>query len=53
MTNRAALRQELETAMAELDEAELAEKLIAAGVPAGPMLNVEEALAHPHAAHRG
>ncbi|NHM19581.1 CaiB/BaiF CoA transferase family protein [Tritonibacter mobilis] len=53
VTNRAALRQELETAMAELDGAELAEKLIAAGVPAGPVLNVEEALAHPHAAHRG
>lgn len=53
VTNRAALRQELEAAMAELDGAELAEKLIAAGVPAGPVLNVEEALAHPHAAHRG
>ncbi len=53
VNNRAALRQVLETAMARHDGAALAETLIAAGVPAGPVLNVEEALAHPHASHRG
>ncbi|MFC2969508.1 CaiB/BaiF CoA transferase family protein [Acidimangrovimonas pyrenivorans] len=52
VTNRAALREELEAALAEHDGAELAERLIRAGVPAGPVLNVAEALAHPHAAHR-
>ncbi|MFD2740978.1 CaiB/BaiF CoA transferase family protein [Sulfitobacter aestuarii] len=52
VTNRAELRMVLETALAGYDGAELAETLIAAGVPAGPVLDVGEALAHPHAAHR-
>lgn len=53
VTNRAALRVALETAMAGLDGGELAERLIRAGVPAGPVLDVAEALDHPHTAHRG
>ncbi len=44
--------QALEAALAETDGAELADRLIRAGVPAGPVLNVEEALAHPHTHHR-
>lgn len=51
--NRAALTGALEAALAAFDGAALAEELIAAGVPAGPVLNVAEALAHPHVAHRG
>lgn len=50
--NRVALTQALEAALAETDGAALADRLIRAGVPAGPVLNVEEALAHPHTHHR-
>nr|WP_321507110.1 CoA transferase [uncultured Celeribacter sp.] len=50
--NRDALRAQLEAAFAHHDGVDLAERLIAAGVPAGPILNVAEALAHPHVAHR-
>lgn len=52
VTNRDELRIELEKVLTQFDGNDLAEKLIHAGVPAGPVLNVEEALAHPHTAHR-
>ncbi|MFD1510243.1 CaiB/BaiF CoA transferase family protein [Lacimonas salitolerans] len=52
VVNREALREALEAAMADQDGAALGERLIAAGVPAGPILTVNEALAHPHTAHR-
>jgi len=51
--NRAALTEALERRLVEFDGAELADQLIRAGVPAGPVLNVEEALNHPHTRHRG
>lgn len=51
--NRDALRDVLEAALAHHDGPALAERLIAAGVPSGGVLGVDEALAHPHAAHRG
>lgn len=50
--NRAELRIALETVLAAFEGSELAEKLINAGVPAGPVLDLGEALAHPHTAHR-
>ncbi|WP_102226581.1 CaiB/BaiF CoA transferase family protein [Acidimangrovimonas sediminis] len=53
VTHRAALREALESAMATLDGVALADRLIRAGVPAGPVLNVAEALALDHTAHRG
>jgi len=52
VTNRDDLRTELEAALANHDGPPLAEKMIAGGVPCGPLLNTEEALAHPHTAHR-
>ncbi len=52
VVNREELRTELERAMADKDGAALGEQLIAAGVPAGPILTVNESLAHPHTAHR-
>ncbi|WP_215908918.1 CaiB/BaiF CoA transferase family protein [Phreatobacter stygius] len=52
VANRDALRMALEAALAGHDGAELAARLIQAGVPAGPVLGVDEALAHPHAQHR-
>ncbi|MGB0855044.1 MAG: CaiB/BaiF CoA transferase family protein [Pikeienuella sp.] len=50
--NRAELRVALEAVLAGFDGADLAQDLIRAGVPAGPVLNVGEALAHPHTEHR-
>ncbi|WP_069300162.1 CaiB/BaiF CoA transferase family protein [Neptunicoccus sediminis] len=50
--NRADLRVALETALEDFDGAELAHDLIRSGVPAGPVLDIAEALTHPHTAHR-
>jgi crotonobetainyl-CoA:carnitine CoA-transferase CaiB-like acyl-CoA transferase len=50
--NRDALREQLAAAFADQDGNELALKLIRNGVPAGPVLPVDEATAAPHTAHR-
>ncbi|GHE22783.1 CaiB/BaiF CoA transferase family protein [Halomonas urumqiensis] len=50
--HRDALREALETAMQRLDGRELADRLIGAGVPCGPVLATQEVLAHPHTKHR-
>jgi formyl-CoA transferase len=50
--NRAALGAELAKAFAEQDGHELALRLIRNGVPAGPVLYVDEATASPHTEHR-
>jgi crotonobetainyl-CoA:carnitine CoA-transferase CaiB-like acyl-CoA transferase len=51
--NRQSLKARLEAAMNGFDGAALVDTLMAAGVPAAPVLSVEAALAHPHTAHRG
>jgi crotonobetainyl-CoA:carnitine CoA-transferase CaiB-like acyl-CoA transferase len=51
--NRVALKRELETALARFDGRQLVDRLMAAGVPAAPVLSVDAALEHPHTAHRG
>ncbi len=51
--NRALLKQALEARLAALDGRALVDDLMAAGVPAAPVLSVEAALQHPHTAHRG
>ena len=51
--NLDALQIMLEAALTSHDGATLAEPLARAGVPCGPVLGLAEALAHPHAAHRG
>jgi len=51
--NRAALKTELETALATLPAAEWARLLNAAGVPAGEVLSVPEVLEHPQVTGRG
>ncbi len=53
LANRAALRQELEAALAEIDGEALAIALLGKGVPCGPVLDVPDALNHPHTRHRG
>jgi crotonobetainyl-CoA:carnitine CoA-transferase CaiB-like acyl-CoA transferase len=50
--NRPALRAELAPALAQVDGLVLAEKLLGLGVPAGPVLDVPDVIAHPHTAHR-
>ncbi len=50
--NRHELRPLIEQALAERDATDLCEALLRVGVPAGPVLSVPEAFAHPHTAHR-
>ncbi|MSP96994.1 MAG: CoA transferase [Betaproteobacteria bacterium] len=50
--NRVALRTLIEEALPKFDLAKLAADLMAAGVPAGMVSSVSEALEHPHTAHR-
>jgi crotonobetainyl-CoA:carnitine CoA-transferase CaiB-like acyl-CoA transferase len=50
--NRAALTEALAAAFAGQDGNELALRLIRAGVPAGPVLPVDQSTAAPHTAHR-
>ena len=53
VTNRAALRRELEAGLAEIDGEALAMVLLDKGVPAGPVLDVPDVVNHPHTKHRG
>ena len=50
--NRVALTLALAAAFADQDGYEMALRLIRAGVPAGPVLPVDQATAAPHTAHR-
>ncbi len=52
VTNREALRAELSAAFAQQDGHLLSATLARAGVPCGPVLNVDEAAAAPHTAAR-
>ena len=50
--NRAPLRVALEALFSPLDGNALAQGLMDIGVPCAPVLNVQQALEHPHTAHR-
>jgi crotonobetainyl-CoA:carnitine CoA-transferase CaiB-like acyl-CoA transferase len=52
-SHRHALKPALEAALAAFDGRALVDELMAAGVPAAPVLDVAAALTHPHTAHRG
>jgi formyl-CoA transferase len=52
LLNRDALTAMLREAFAALDGHVIADQLIRGGVPAGPVLPVDEAMAAPHTAHR-
>ena len=52
MTNREALTEILEQRFAEEDGHELTRRMLQAGLPAGPVQHVDEAMAAPHTAHR-
>jgi crotonobetainyl-CoA:carnitine CoA-transferase CaiB-like acyl-CoA transferase len=51
--HREGLKQTLEAQLAAFDGRTLVDDLMAAGVPAAPVLPVEAALQHPHTLHRG
>lgn len=53
LANRVELREELETILAEHPASYWEERLVAVGIPCGPIKNVEEALADPHIQDRG
>lgn len=50
--NRAALRVELEVALADVDGVALCTRLLEIGVPAGPVLDVKQVFDAPHTQHR-
>ena len=50
--NRLELTKYLEDALSEVDGVEFSEKLLSAGIPAGPVRNIEEALGHPQTLQR-
>ncbi|ALO46746.1 CaiB/BaiF CoA transferase family protein [Pseudohongiella spirulinae] len=52
VANRAVLKVELESRLIRLDGAELAEQLLAAGLPSGPIYNTAQVVAHAHTRHR-
>jgi len=52
VVNRAALKEALERVLAGHDGGELWQRLIDAGVPAGPIFGLRAATTHPHTAHR-
>ncbi|MBS0429153.1 MAG: CoA transferase [Proteobacteria bacterium] len=51
--HREGLKQTLEAQLAAFDGRTLVDDLMAAGVPAAPVLPVDAALQHPHTLHRG
>lgn len=51
--HREGLKQTLEAQLAAFDGRTLVDELMAAGVPAAPVLPVDAALQHPHTLHRG
>ena len=53
VANRPALNDVLGPLLAEQDGEELCARLLAAGVPAGPVLDVPAVMDHPHTHHRG
>ncbi|MEH6753423.1 MAG: CoA transferase [Alphaproteobacteria bacterium] len=52
VANKAALREELLSAFADVDGEELSLKLLAAGIPCGPVLDTGQVMNAPHTKHR-
>lgn len=53
IANIPALREELMVLMADVDGEELCQRLLAVGIPAGPVLDTAQTMNHPHTKHRG
>lgn len=52
VTNRQALKAELESSLVKLDGVELYPRLLNAGLPSGPIYNTAQVISHPHTIHR-
>lgn len=52
VVNRDALKVEMESRLVRLDGTALCERLLAAGLPCGPIHNTAQVVAHPHTHHR-
>jgi formyl-CoA transferase len=52
LANRAELKAELEVTLAEEDGEALCDRLLAAGLPIGPIRDTHQAMTHPHTLHR-
>jgi len=50
--NREILKAEIESRLMKIDGSQLCETLLASGLPAGPIYNTAEVVAHPHTEHR-
>jgi crotonobetainyl-CoA:carnitine CoA-transferase CaiB-like acyl-CoA transferase len=53
IANREALRAEMEEVFRKFDRDPLCDKLLAAGLPAGPIQSIDKALESPHSQYRG
>ncbi|MGB4247035.1 MAG: CaiB/BaiF CoA-transferase family protein [Pseudohongiellaceae bacterium] len=53
VNNRLDLKAELESRLMKIDGAELCGRLLEAGLPAGPIHDTAQVVAHPHTQHRG
>src|ERR1700760_2254559 len=53
IANRDALRQELAAVFSQYEAEPLCNRLLAAGLPAGPVQSIDKALTSAHAVHRG
>jgi formyl-CoA transferase len=53
IANRDALREELAAVFRQHDAEPLCNRLLAAGLPAGPVQKIDQALTNPHTVHRG
>jgi formyl-CoA transferase len=53
IANRAALRTELEAVFSQYDSDPLCDRLLNAGLPAGPVQSIDTALTNAHTVHRG
>lgn len=50
--HRAPLKAEIESRLMKIDGSVFSEKLLAAGLPSGPIYNTAQVVAHPHTLHR-
>jgi Predicted acyl-CoA transferases/carnitine dehydratase len=53
IANRQALRTELEAVFSQFDSEPLCDRLLNAGLPAGPVQSIDKALTNAHTVHRG
>lgn len=53
VNNRDELKSEMESCLMKIDGGEVCQRLLKAGLPAGPIHDTAQVVAHPHTIHRG